>query len=266
MSEINFQNLKAVAVDLDGVIYLGSKIIDGSRETIEEFRKIGLKVFFVTNNSAKTRKELIEKLLSLGVDCSLNEVITSGYMAAIFLERLAKKSKVLVVGSESLKREFSILNLEVVEDAPCDFLVVGYDCEFDYQKICKGLEALLGGAKFLACNRVANFPIGGGKLLPGCGPMVAAIAAASQKEPDYILGKPNTFMLELITANNSIKPEEILMIGDELEFDIAMANNFGSASVLVSQECLLNSQRGGIKPQLVVKSLKEFKECIVGKT
>ena len=88
MPKINFKSLKAVSVDLDGVVYLGSKLINGAKEAIEEFRKAGLQVFFVTNNSAKTRKELMEKLLGLGVDCSLNEVITSGYIAAIFLERL----------------------------------------------------------------------------------------------------------------------------------------------------------------------------------
>jgi len=257
---INFKDLKAIGIDLDGVVCLGSKLIKGAKEAVEKFRKNGLKVFFVTNNSVRTRGELMEKLSTLGIESSLGEVITSGYTAAIFLKKLASRAKVLVIGSEGLKKELSETGLEVVESPSCDFLVVGYDPEFTYEKICQGLDALLGGARFVVCNRVPNFPSEGGKLLPGCGPMVAAIAASSQKEPEFIVGKPNTFMLELITENNPIKPEEILMVGDELEFDIAMANCFGSPAVLISQRDSFASQAESIKPQLVVKSLIDIAE------
>ncbi|GAG84766.1 unnamed protein product, partial [marine sediment metagenome] len=111
----------------------------------------------------------------------------------------------------------------------------GYDCKFTYKKISIGLDALLNRAKFIACNRVANFPGEKGNLLPGCGPMVAAIASASGKKPDFVIGKPNTFMLELITQDNRFRPKELLMIGDAPENDIIMVNHFGSPSVLVTQ-------------------------------
>ncbi|GAJ16940.1 unnamed protein product, partial [marine sediment metagenome] len=56
--------------------------------------------------------------------------------------------------------------MNLVKGSPCDFLVVGYDCRFTYEKICAGLDAILRGAKFIVCNRESNFPIEDGHVLP----------------------------------------------------------------------------------------------------
>jgi ribonucleotide monophosphatase NagD (HAD superfamily) len=94
-----------------------------------------------------------------------------------------------------------------VSDAnqPCEFLVVGLDIEFTYPKISASLDALMGGATFIACNRDKRFPIEGNRFLPGCGAMVAAIEAAWGKKPDYEVGKPDTTFLEIIAAETSCK-------------------------------------------------------------
>jgi 4-nitrophenyl phosphatase len=57
--------------------------------------------------------------------------------------------------------------------------------------------------------------------------MVNALAWPAEQYPK-VLGKPNTTGLELITKQCGRKVEECLMIGDRLETDIAVGNNFSN--------------------------------------
>ena len=260
--------IRAIAFDLDGVVYFGSKPADGIVDVISQVRRLGLKVYFMTNNSAKTRSEIANKLNGMGIEVSKDEILTSGFAAALFIDRSAgKERKALILGTDSLKREFSELGFSSVSAPPCDYLVVGYDTEFNFEKICIGLTALLNGALFVACNRVANFPSEEGNILPGLGAMVGAIIGASNKEPDILVGKPNTLMMEYLTEMAGLAPHEILCVGDSLEEDIAMASRFGSLSVLVSGNNVAAQYpklRGKkvCSPDFVIRSVVELAELL----
>ena len=99
--------------------------------------------------------------------------------------------------------------------------------------------------------------------MPGCGPIVAAIAAASGRAPDYHIGKPGVMLLEILVSQNGLQPHELLVIGDGPESDIAMANRFGSPSVLI---CAGDSGKipdlGEHKPSFVLDSLAELPKMI----
>ena len=56
------------ALDLDGVVWLGDKVIPGVGESITRLRKEGEQVFFVTNNSGRTVSEVEEKLNSFNIE------------------------------------------------------------------------------------------------------------------------------------------------------------------------------------------------------
>lgn len=140
---------------------------------------------------------------------------------------------VYVIGSDGLRNELLEKGIRVSsQERISNMLLVGYDVEFNYQTIVNGFKVLLKDSIFIACNLETRFPSEEHKWMPGCACMVAAIEAASGKKPDYIIGKPNTFMLELIAREHNLKPAEILVVGDTPESDIFMANKFGSPSAL----------------------------------
>jgi len=250
--------VRVVALDLDGVVYLGNEPLFGAKEAITKIRELGLKVYFVTNNSGKSRSDIANKLVNMGITATENEVLTSGYAAGFLVRSLSqnKPVNVLALGSEGLKAEIAQFGVRVVNSGPCEFLVVGFDREFSYEKMCKGLDALLAGATFIACNRDVSFPTEGGRLMPGCGPIVAALEFAYGKKPAYEVGKPNSMLLELVADEGKFKPQEILVVGDGLESDIAMANRFGSPSVLIFS---------GNKPDQItnLKDLEQKTTCVV---
>ena len=164
-----------------------------------------------------------------------------------------------MLGSSGLKKLFLQMGLNLVNDPKCDFLVVGYDVKFDYKKACFGLKAIQDGAKFIACNLDSNFPADNGRVLPGCGAIVAFMAEASGRGPDFVIGKPNVYMLKLAAEKFYLKQKEIICIGDSLETDISMANKFGSPSVLIGVDSKPKAGKMSAKPSFNITSLVELK-------
>ena len=234
-----FSKIKAVAFDLDGVIYLGENVMPFADKAIERLNELNVNYFFITNNSGKTREEIAGKLKRLGIDVSYKRIYSSAYLAGRYISEmnLIELPVVYVIGSDGLRKELLNNGIKLtVEEGTGNLLLVGYDVDFNYQKIVNGFKILLKGATFIACNREARFPIDGNHWMPACASMVAAIEASSGKVPDYIVGKPNTYMLEVLAADHNLEPDQILVVGDTPESDIMMANKFGCLSALFIPE------------------------------
>lgn len=261
-----FTNIQAIAIDLDGVVYKGDDVICGAADAIRNLRPLVKWIYFITNNSGKRRETIQQKLFSMNIPSEKNEIITSAYATAMLLKSLSKPGnefsmKVFVIGSDELKSEIKELGIAVEEDkdrSKPNFLVVGFDKEFSYRKICDALDVLSSGAKFVACNRDRTFPVENG-VKPGCGSMVASIEWAWGRKPDYEVGKPNTFILDMMTSETKVKANQILVVGDMLESDIAMAINFGSPSVLISEPG--RKANTELAPNLRIRSLADLPEA-----
>lgn len=225
--------IKVAAIDLDGVVYRGNVMIEGAGEAISALRQQGLQPVFATNSSVRTRADIAGKLSGMGIPAQEDEILTSAFVTAMLVRDMGSR-RVLVIGSEGLGREMTDAGATVVPEPPCDVVVVGMDTAFSYGKIQMAAEAIASGAVFVACNRDASFPGENGHILPGCGPMVAAVEAAAGSPPQFVAGKPSVRMLEIIAAQYRAKPQEILVVGDGLDSDIRMGTSFGSPSVLVA--------------------------------
>lgn len=244
------ENIKAVVFDLDGTIYYGSKMIDGVEETLEYMKKLGKRVFFLTNNSTKTRKQVFEKLVKMGVKCELEQVYTSGYVASIYAEKEGLKN-IFIFGSDNLKSEFENRGIEVVTDEEvAENLLIGYDTNFTYEKVTQALHVALKGNTIIACNKERHFPGENARRLPGCGAMVGTIELCTNKEVDFVIGKPNTLMLEFLAEEYKLTKDQILMVGDTYESDIAMADKYGCKSILISDEEYENT--------IIIKKIEEI--------
>lgn len=232
---------RVIAIDLDGVVYAGNHSMPGAAEAIKKIREMGFDVVFVTNNSGKSRENIAGKLKKMDIDADPADILNSGYASGLLLSILSKESgaSALVIGTEDLINEIRSFGIKVVDNGPCDYVVIGLDPQFNYRKISDGLDALNNGARMIACNRDRYFPVEGGGMLPGCGPIVAAVECAWGGTAHYEVGKPGTMLLKMITDSKGTKPEEILVVGDSMESDIAMAKAFGSPAVLItgSSEC-----------------------------
>src|SRR5574344_1722655 len=156
---------KGVIFDLDGTIYNGNELAPFSLEIIHELEINEFEIIFFTNNSTKTRLEIVHKLEKLGIKTELTRVYTSSYATAKYL--FSKKiSKVFLIGSKGFKEELDNFNIEVTENSNVEAVVVGLDMEFNYYKISRALEAINNGAKLIVSNRDKNHPIENNLLRP----------------------------------------------------------------------------------------------------
>jgi phosphoglycolate/pyridoxal phosphate phosphatase family enzyme len=247
--------IKAVIFDLDGTLYIDDTAIEGAPETLERLRSSGIKVLFFTNAGTKSRADRAEVLNRIGLKASKDEVYCTSYFVARYLKEKHEGKKAFVVGERGIfdeMEEFGVKHTE--EDA--DVVIVGLDRQFSYEKLAKASGEVQKGAVLIASNKDATFPSEKG-LLPGAGSVVAAVEKASGKEA-YEIGKPNCYALEIIKKDTGLSNEEIMMVGDRLETDIAFANRCGIKSALVLSGVSKRSDIKEIEPDYIFESIADF--------
>lgn len=231
------KNIKAVAFDLDGTIYTGEKLVEGVIETLSYLKQKGIRVFYFTNNSGKSREDIHRKLEQLNLQPEIQAVYNSAYATGIYLKQNGF-GKVYCCGASGLKDEITGRGIACVgEKESPDAVVVGLDHSFDYAKMTAALNLLRKkDCRFIACNKDRNYPVEDSRLMPGCGAIVAAIERAADRQADVVIGKPETFMLDLLCADWRLRNEDVLVVGDTFDSDIAMADAYGSPSLLLDTD------------------------------
>lgn len=236
-------NISALAFDLDGTIYYGDSAVEDARDAILTLLNMNYQIFYFTNNSAKSQEQIIEKLNRLGFYAKpQNTYCVSMAIASYLIEKKIKN--IYLIGSDGLKDELSLRNIKISDERQVDAVVVGLDSSFSYKKIAMAQEAISNGAKLIIANADSSYPIENGRRLPGCGAMVGAILGATGHRPDFIVGKPNIFMLELLCKDHNLTAKDICVVGDSPESDIKMADNFKCQSILFDPNDMLSAFSG----------------------
>ena len=217
--------------DLDGVLFRGDESVPGARQTLEALRDRGIRLVFLTNNSSRTPEQVAAKLDGFGIRADAAEVVTSAQATAELLAARGGGS-VFAIGGEGVLRALTGEGLRLVNgDAPtADLVVVGIDEGFTYAKLRTACVLIRGGAGFVATNADVTYPAPGGLVWPGAGSLVAAVAAATGREPE-VVGKPFAPLFEAaLRRAGGVRP---LVIGDRLDTDVEGANRLGWDSLLV---------------------------------
>ena len=244
-------------LDLDGVVFLGKNIIPGADKGIDRIRDAGRRVIFLTNNSTLSREAVAIKLESMGIGCMASDVITSAYAASVYIKEQYGPSTVYCIGEPGLLEELEQEGHTIAEQN-VDQVLVDLDKSFTYHKLKLGLDNLRAGAGFIATNTDALLPTEFG-FLPGAGSMVAALKAASGKDP-IVIGKPNKPIMDVLLNEYNLKSEECVMIGDRLETDILAGINAGMKTVLVltGASCIEDIELSGIQPDTILDSILDL--------
>jgi 4-nitrophenyl phosphatase len=209
--------------DLDGVIYRGDIVLPFATDAINALSRAGATIFYLTNNSTRTRESYARKLTEMGIPTTVECVMTSAYATALyFKEQGWSAATAYVVGEEGIVDELSRIGVRVrqdVADGPADAVVVGMDRQFSYGKLRAAQQAICAGARFIATNGDLTFPVEGGRIVPGGGALVAAVQACTAVQP-RVIGKPELYSLEKILEITGATRAETTLIGDRLDTDV----------------------------------------------
>jgi 4-nitrophenyl phosphatase len=216
-------------------------------------RAHGKRVYFVSNNSTKSRTDYVEKLKTIaGIDCEPADVISSAFAAATWCKENNITKKIYCLGMSGLVSELREIGLQVLGeedfnkkfafgtfspsmlDAEVEAVVAGFDGNLSYSKIAIASSYLRyrPHVKFVATNRDASFP-DSNMIIPGGGIVVGAVELGSGRKPDVVTGKPSLDMLDILSKSHGLDRTRTCMVGDRLDTDIVFGARGGLASRLL---------------------------------
>ncbi len=218
----------AVILDLDGVIWRGDEVIEGSPDAVARLREAGHRVLFVTNNSNPTVEDTVDKLRGFGIEIEPDELVTSSQAAASLLEA---GTKALVCGGPGVEQALEAQGVEPVHEGEADAVVVGFHKTFDYDRLTKAFRTVIGGARLIGTNDDPTYPTPNGPV-PGGGSLLAAVATAAGVDP-VVAGKPHQPMADLVRARLGDDLEGSILVGDRPSTDGLMAARLDIPFILV---------------------------------
>lgn len=250
--------VRGFLLDMDGTFYVGERLVEGSLGFIALLRQQDRAFLFLTNNSSKDAQQYAAKLTRLGLPVEGRAVLTSGEATAGYLRGVRPGARVFVVGTPALENEF-VSNGFVLDDQAPDCAVVGFDTGLTYAKLWRLCDLVRAGLPYLATHPDFNCPAEGG-YMPDIGATLAYVRAATGREPDLVVGKPNRMMAEQAALRLGLPLSALCMVGDRLYTDIALGATAGIPAVLVlsGESRAVDVAASPHAPTLVVAHLGEL--------
>lgn len=248
--------------DMDGTIYLGNKLFDGTLELLDHITENGGKYVFVTNNSSKGIEDYLAKVRAMGIKADKENFYTSVDASVALLKERFGKDLIYAQGTRSfiknLKAEGLNITTEYDENAKC--VIVGFDTDLNAEKLantCKTLT-LNRDIPYYATNPDWICPTEFG-YIPDCGSMCFGINKATGKSPVFI-GKPNSLMIEEAIKKFGVEKKDVVVLGDRIYTDIASGINAGVDTILVlsGETSVSDCNESTVKPTFVIQSVKEI--------
>ena len=280
MEKEKLSRIRHLALDMDGTIYLGSRIFPFTIPFLEKMKAAGIGISFLTNNPTRSVQDYLDKLAKMGIEATEDGMYTTSLAAIDYIkEHHPQARRLFLLGTPSMAEQFRKAGYEECADDPGDVpdvLVVAFDTTLTYSRLCRAAYWASQGIPYVATNPDRVCPTDKPTVLVDCGSLQKCIEHATGRKPDIVLGKPDPTMLQGIMHRHGLKPEEIAMVGDRIYTDTAMAHNAGAVGVLVlsgettmetvkkvQADATTNPEPEFYPPDLVVNNIAELGELLL---
>lgn len=251
----------AVLIDLDGVLYVEEEPIEGADAAVRHLRSAGFVLRFVTNTTAHARDQTLAKLTRLGFDVAERELMTPAALALGYCRRRGHRRAALVMNDE-VKRDFA----ELEEPAGgADAVIVGdLGSAFGYDVLNGAFRQVMEGAELIALQKNRYWLRADGLSLD-VGPFVAALEYATGQEA-HVVGKPARGFFAAVLEDVKVAPRSAVMVGDDIESDIGGALHAGLRAVLVRTGKFRAQQLrdSAVQPTAVIDSIADLPGLLSG--
>lgn len=216
---------KAILFDISGVLHVDNVPVEGAVALINDLQKKRLPMRFVTNTSRSTSTAILLRLQKMGFDVQAEDVFT----APVAIKQVCKQRDLrpFCLIHPDLIPEFHDLN----QRRPNAVIVADAAELFDYKHLNRAFSLLMDGAPLLGIGRNRYFKVSG-RLQLDAGPFIQALEYAADVKAE-ILGKPAVGFFHAAVSSLSLDPEQVLMIGDDVEADVLGAIDAGLHACLV---------------------------------
>jgi len=261
---LNGSPVQGVLCDITGVLAESSSegdgvVVPGSVDAINRLAEAGIKVKFVTNESARTRASLHAKLTRLGYTINMEDILTPALAMVVLIKNHQLRPHLLV--NKNVMEDFSGVE---TENPNCVVLGDAVE-EFNYANLNKAFQVLLKSSS------MQLFSLGKGKFYKedsglnlDVGPFTAALEFASDKKA-VVCGKPDKTFFQAGLSALGLGAEQVVMVGDDIVSDVGGAQAAGIRGVQVRTGKFRPSDENHhlVKPDLIVDNLKGLVDIIL---
>jgi HAD superfamily hydrolase (TIGR01458 family) len=246
--------LEALLIDLDGVLYVEDEPVEGAAEAVGQLRDAGLRLRFVTNTTARSRTQTLEKLRGLGFEVDDDELVTPAALARKHCLDSGHRTVALVM-NENVKEDFE--GLEETEDGPDAVIMGDLGERFGFDILNGAFREVMDGAELIALQK-NRFWLTSDGLSLDAGPFVAAVEYGAGTDA-LVVGKPSESFFRLVLDDVGVGREDAAIVGDDVETDVGGGMNAGLAGILVRtgkyrEDFVCES---GIEPTATVDSITD---------
>lgn len=223
--------IKGILLDISGVLFNstdnGPKLIDGSLEAVRRLKASGIPVRFCTNESQLSQSKIVERLQNLGFPIESHEVFSPIPAVKMYLKEHDLRPYIIV--HDKAIDAFSDVNQQ---DPNC-VLLGDAGKNFSYEKLNNAFHLLLKTPMLISMG-YGKFYKENDNLVLDVGPFSKALecACGGDIEP-VIIGKPSSRYFLTALQDMKVKPEEAIMIGDDIVSDIGASQKCGMRGIQV---------------------------------
>jgi len=252
--------MRALLFDLDGVLYQSDRVIDGAVETLRWFEQRGIPHLFVTNTSSKPRSALVDRLSSMGLSVSAEQIFTPPVAAYDYLTANDAMPLALFV-REPTREDFEGLDV-LADDAEqgAGSVVIGDIGEaWDFPTLNRAFRLLMADPQpVLIALGMSRYAQGRDGLVLDVAPFIKALEHAADCEA-VVMGKPANAFFDAAVRKLGTSAAEVVMIGDDIRGDVGGAQAAGLAGVLVrTGKFRPKDLEGEVRPDAVLDSVADL--------
>jgi HAD superfamily hydrolase (TIGR01458 family) len=227
-------SVRAVLIDIDGVLTVSWQPLPGAVEALREIREAGSTVALVTNTTSRTRASIAATLQDAGFQVAAQDILTAPAVTAAYLAEHWPGARCALLNSGDIRADLGDVTLVDPADSDSDVDVVvvgGAGPEFDYAALDGAFRHLQRGARLVAMHRNLYWRTEDGLRLDS-GAFLLGLERAARVEAE-VTGKPSPAFFEAALGHVGVAAGEAVMIGDDIESDVLAAQRAGITGVLV---------------------------------
>jgi 4-nitrophenyl phosphatase len=258
--------IRAAVFDIDGTLALMDKAkgtyaaLPGAVEAVNALTARGMPVVAYTNGTFFPPEHYYAPLADAGLHFAAGHILTPATVAARQLTKFGH-TRVMLIGAEGTRVPLQQVGIEIIEaeGAPdVEVVLLAWTKEFNSRQLDACAQAIWRGAKLYATSVAPYFAGATGKLMGVSGAAAAALNNATGVTAE-VFGKPSTAGLNIISEITGVSSQDMVVLGDDPNLEIAMARKGGAFAVGittgVADHAAFNAVDANLRAHVVLPSL-----------